>query len=159
MKAEGNCELGNPMRWPRAGRREHLLADEIQTLWLLAYQILGTVNSSGNQLQWCCAKEQCIFKKAKALEPEYQRQSHMGNQPDIIHCTRTALTSARRRFSGFTLTLWDTESSTSIAVEFSLLMLTRNCWKMTHPMIFAATPVFSPVPLPQCSSIFSNSPE
>lgn len=39
----------------------------------------------------------------------------------------STLTSARRRFSGFTRTLWATESSTSMALEFSLLILTRNC--------------------------------
>lgn len=36
-------------------------------------------------------------------------------------------TSARRRFSGFTRTLCERESNTSLALEFSLLMLTRNC--------------------------------
>lgn len=45
------------------------------------------------------------------------------------------LTSARRRFSGFTRTLWATESSTSMALEFSLLILTRNCHRESATLV------------------------
>lgn len=47
----------------------------------------------------------------------------------------STLTSARRRFSGFTCTLWATESSTSMALEFSLLILTRNCHQESATLV------------------------
>lgn len=47
----------------------------------------------------------------------------------------STLTSARRRFSGFTRTLWATESSTSMALEFSLLILTRNCHRESATLL------------------------
>lgn len=49
----------------------------------------------------------------------------------------SVLTSARRRFSGFTRTLWATESSTSMALEFSLLILTRNCHRESATSVTA----------------------
>lgn len=49
----------------------------------------------------------------------------------------STLTSARRRFSGFTRTLWATESSTSMALEFSLLILTRNCHRESATLVTA----------------------
>lgn len=52
-----------------------------------------------------------------------------------LQASWSPLTSARRRFSGFTRTLWATESSTSMALEFSLLILTRNCHEESAPLV------------------------
>lgn len=77
-------------------------------------------------------REEQQLKDAALSSPPHKRKTdiprpYCGGLNLHSRCLPSTLTSARRRFSGFTRTLWATESSTSMALEFSLLILTRNC--------------------------------